>query len=131
MLNIAATVFNVIFLVIFFLFILINVLRGLSKGIVATAVRTVFIFISGLLAIFIAVPIGKVVSKTAVGFINGLIISGFPEFTIGEHNNTFIHGKVFRREFLIEHELFFDENGKNGNCLPRYVKLDSLSPGLS
>jgi hypothetical protein len=80
MLNIASTVFNVIFLVIFFLFILINVLRGLSKGIVATAVRTVFIFISGLLAIVIAVPIGKVVSKTAVGFFNGLISSGFPEF---------------------------------------------------
>ena len=39
-------------------------------------------------------------------------INGFPEFTIGDHNNTFVHGKVFRREFLIEHELFFDERLK-------------------
>ena len=39
-------------------------------------------------------------------------VGGFPEFTIGDHNNTFIHGKVFRREFLIEHELFFDERLK-------------------
>jgi glycosyltransferase involved in cell wall biosynthesis len=34
---------------------------------------------------------------------------GFPEFTIGDHNNTFVHGKVFRRDFLISNELFFDE----------------------
>ena len=39
-------------------------------------------------------------------------INGFPEFTIGDHNNTFVHGKVFRREFLINHELFFDERLK-------------------
>ena len=37
---------------------------------------------------------------------------GFPIFSIGEHNNTFVHGKVFRREYLIEHELFFDERLK-------------------
>ena len=37
---------------------------------------------------------------------------GHPEFTIGDHNNTFIHGKVFRRDFLITHELFFDERLK-------------------
>ena len=36
----------------------------------------------------------------------------FPVFTIGDHNNTFVHGKVFRREYLIEHELFFDERLK-------------------
>lgn len=35
--------------------------------------------------------------------------NGFPEFTIGDHNNTFVHGKVFRRDFLISNELFFDE----------------------
>ena len=35
--------------------------------------------------------------------------NGVPEFTIGDHNNTFVHGKVFRREFLISNELFFDE----------------------
>ena len=40
------------------------------------------------------------------------IIDGFPEFSIGEHNNIFVHGKVFRREFLIENELFFDERLK-------------------
>ena len=34
---------------------------------------------------------------------------GFPEFTIGDHNNTFVHGKIFRREFLISNQLFFDE----------------------
>jgi cellulose synthase/poly-beta-1,6-N-acetylglucosamine synthase-like glycosyltransferase len=39
-------------------------------------------------------------------------INGVPEFIIGDHNNTFVHGKVFRREFLIEHELFFDERLK-------------------
>ena len=39
-------------------------------------------------------------------------IKGVPEFIIGDHNNTFVHGKVFRREFLIEHELFFDERLK-------------------
>jgi glycosyltransferase involved in cell wall biosynthesis len=37
---------------------------------------------------------------------------GFPIFSIGDHNNTFVHGKVFRREYLIEHELFFDERLK-------------------
>ena len=36
----------------------------------------------------------------------------YPEFSIGDHNNTFIHGKVFRRDFLISHELFFDERLK-------------------
>lgn len=41
-------------------------------------------------------------------FIEG-IVNEFPEFTIGDHNDTFIHGKIFRREFLISHELFFDE----------------------
>lgn len=40
------------------------------------------------------------------------IEDGYPEFTIGDHNNTFIHGKLFRREFLINHELFFDERLK-------------------
>ena len=39
-------------------------------------------------------------------------VNGFPEFVIGDHNNTFVHGKVFRREFLISHELFFDERLK-------------------
>ena len=36
-------------------------------------------------------------------------VDGMPEFIIGDHNNTFVHGKVFRREFLISNELFFDE----------------------
>ena len=39
-------------------------------------------------------------------------VDGYPEFIIGDHNNTFIHGKVFRRDFLISHELFFDERLK-------------------
>lgn len=39
-------------------------------------------------------------------------INGVPEFTIGDHNNTFVHGKVFRRDFLISNELFFDERLK-------------------
>ena len=39
-------------------------------------------------------------------------VNGFPEFGIGEHNNTFVHGKVFRRDFLISNELFFDERLK-------------------
>ena len=39
-------------------------------------------------------------------------INGCPDFIIGDHNNTFIHGKVFRREFLISNELFFDERLK-------------------
>jgi glycosyltransferase involved in cell wall biosynthesis len=39
-------------------------------------------------------------------------INGDPEFVIGDHNNTFVHGKVFRREFLISKELFFDERLK-------------------
>jgi glycosyltransferase involved in cell wall biosynthesis len=38
--------------------------------------------------------------------------NGVPEFTIGDHNNTFVHGKVFKREFLISKELFFDERLK-------------------
>ena len=41
-------------------------------------------------------------------FIEGNV-DGAPEFTIGDHNNIFVHGKVFRREFLINNELFFDE----------------------
>lgn len=41
-------------------------------------------------------------------FIEG-IINEFPEFTIGDHNDTFVHGKIFRRDFLISNELFFDE----------------------
>jgi cellulose synthase/poly-beta-1,6-N-acetylglucosamine synthase-like glycosyltransferase len=36
-------------------------------------------------------------------------VDGFPNFTFGDHNNTFVHGKVFRRDFLMKHELFFDE----------------------
>lgn len=39
-------------------------------------------------------------------------INGFPDFIIGDHNNTFVHGKVFRREFLISNKLFFDERLK-------------------
>ena len=39
-------------------------------------------------------------------------VDGYPEFIIGDHNNTFIHGKIFRRDFLISHELFFDERLK-------------------
>ena len=39
-------------------------------------------------------------------------INGVPEFSIGDHNNTFVHGKIFRREFLIENDLFFDERLK-------------------
>ena len=38
--------------------------------------------------------------------------NGYPEFTVGDHNNTFVHGKLFRRDFLIYHELFFDERLK-------------------
>ncbi|MBE6607083.1 MAG: hypothetical protein E7633_00805 [Ruminococcaceae bacterium] len=79
-LGVAATAFTVVFAVVFCLFILINVLRGLSKGIVATAVRTVFIFISGILSIFIAVPIGKTLSKIAIDFVNEFIGSELPEF---------------------------------------------------
>ena len=37
---------------------------------------------------------------------------GVPDFIVGDHNNTFVHGKVFRREFLISKELFFDERLK-------------------
>lgn len=39
-------------------------------------------------------------------------INGYSDFIIGDHNNTFVHGKVFRREFLISNELFFDERLK-------------------
>ena len=39
-------------------------------------------------------------------------INGYPEFSIGDHNNTFVHGKVFRRDFLISRELYFDERLK-------------------
>jgi cellulose synthase/poly-beta-1,6-N-acetylglucosamine synthase-like glycosyltransferase len=39
-------------------------------------------------------------------------VNGYPEFIVGDHNNTFVHGKVFRRDFLISHELFFDERLK-------------------
>ena len=35
--------------------------------------------------------------------------NGYIDYKLGDHNNTFIHGKVFRREFLISNELFFDE----------------------
>lgn len=39
-------------------------------------------------------------------------VEGMPEFIIGDHNNTFVHGKIFRREFLISNELYFDERLK-------------------
>ena len=39
-------------------------------------------------------------------------INGYPEFSIGDHNNTFVHGKLFRRDFLISRELYFDERLK-------------------
>ena len=39
-------------------------------------------------------------------------VNGYPEFIIGDHNNTFVHGKVFKRDFLITHEIFFDERLK-------------------
>lgn len=41
-------------------------------------------------------------------FIEG-ITDEFPDFSIGDHNITFVHGKIFRRDFLISNELFFDE----------------------
>lgn len=44
-------------------------------------------------------------------FIEGNV-DGYPEFSIGDHNNTFVHGKLFRRDFLISNELFFDERLK-------------------
>ena len=39
-------------------------------------------------------------------------VDGIPLFTFGDHNNTFVHGKLFRRDFLISNELFFDERLK-------------------
>jgi glycosyltransferase involved in cell wall biosynthesis len=36
-------------------------------------------------------------------------VDGFPNFIIGDHNDTFVHGKIFRREFLISGDLYFDE----------------------
>ena len=45
-------------------------------------------------------------------FVESEDINGYPDFTFGDHNNTFVHGKVFRREFLIYNELFFDERLK-------------------
>ena len=45
MLNVAATAVNISFVVLFLLFVLINAWRGFSKGIICTALRTVFIFI--------------------------------------------------------------------------------------
>ena len=44
-------------------------------------------------------------------FIEG-ITNEFPEFSIGDHNDTFVHGKIFRRDFLISNDLFFDERLK-------------------
>lgn len=44
-------------------------------------------------------------------FIEG-VTNEFPEFTIGDHNDTFVHGKIFRRDFLISNDLFFDERLK-------------------
>ena len=44
-------------------------------------------------------------------FIEG-ITNDFPEFSIGDHNDTFVHGKIFRRDFLISNDLFFDERLK-------------------
>ncbi len=79
-LGIVATIFTVVFAIIFGLFILINVLRGLSKGIVVTAIRTVFVFVSGFLAILIALPVGRSLSKTAIGFVNDLLGSELPQF---------------------------------------------------
>ena len=40
------------------------------------------------------------------------INDGNVDFRIGNHNDTFIHGKVFRRDFLISNGLFFDERLK-------------------
>ena len=60
-------------------------------------------------------------------------INGFPEFIMGDHNNTFVHGKVFRRDFLISNELFFDERLKIHedsyfcNIINFYVKKKSLN----
>lgn len=39
-------------------------------------------------------------------------VNNMPEFVIGDHNNTFVHGKLFRRDFLISNKLFFDERLK-------------------
>ena len=35
-------------------------------------------------------------------------IKGHPEFIIGDHNNTFVHGKVFRRESFIKKQFMFN-----------------------
>lgn len=36
-------------------------------------------------------------------------LNGDREFIVGDHNNVFVHGKVFKRDFLIKNEIFFDE----------------------
>ncbi len=91
-LSTVGTVVTVAFAVLLVLFILINVLRGLAKGIIPAALNLVGIFLAGISAIFIAVPLGKVLSKiimdTAMGFVNSNVpqIGEFTEISpiIGE-----------------------------------------------
>lgn len=40
------------------------------------------------------------------------VINGHPDFTFGDHNDTFIHGKMYRRNFLMKNEILFDERLK-------------------
>ena len=77
------TAVTVAFAVVLFLFLLTNILKGLSKGLIPMIVRTVFIFVSGLLAIAVAVPLGRFISGYVIGYLNTFVesaLSGFGDF---------------------------------------------------
>lgn len=40
------------------------------------------------------------------------VVKDHPDFMFEDHNDTFIHGKMYRRKFLIDNNLFFDERLK-------------------
>lgn len=76
------TIVTLVFAVILILFVLTSVLKGLSKGFIHTAVKTVFIFVSGLLALFISVPLGKTIARVLVSKLTSIISgmwSGYDE----------------------------------------------------
>ncbi len=74
------TVFTAIFAVMMLFFILVNVLKGLTKGLLPTLVRITFIFISGILAIVIAVPVAKLISGALVTRLGAVVEGMMPGY---------------------------------------------------
>ncbi len=76
------TVFTALFAIIMLFFIFMNVLKGFTKGLIHILVRIAFIFVSGILAIVLSVPLAKLISGAIIVRLNDVIsgmVQGYDE----------------------------------------------------